>query len=952
MGHGLSFAILLFSLTAFLFPPIFAQSDFEIIATNSDVRESGDTVWFDWTLGTTSGSVFYGSGIYSMKLEYCCYNNEPYTVYEQVNVYDGSIHISLPGISSNNYYGPYSAKIIGVYAASDSPYQYVGGGDELFFPVQPTESDVTPPVIKIPENRYLEEDYQKEGQPGLKVSFDVTATDDSGVVSYLSCNPASGFDFPIGTTIVTCTAWDSSHNTSTETFTVTVFTREPIKLASEDIDDRIYAFDYTLDTRISALYNSDEFFKHLIDSDYDGSIQKYVDDVYGVPYLFGHSDAQTDFDYYNHPHPKLKEWFDSRHPNLSIYEYLESVYGGNFIDDSTSSTEEPTVSTNSDGSTTLTYPDGKTVKTYTNGNILTTYPDGKMVTDFVDGHQDIHYPDGRFTRIFDGIKYTTHPDETLTTEYQDGSIKTEYPDGTTSTTIVHEVINIDGTYGSAGITTTEHLDGTFTTKYPINPEIREYLLLNGNPIPPGTVSTVDQEGTNYIKFPDGTLITESIDGTVITTNPDGTIITDDPDDTIVLSEENSVPTTHEDQFVPLNPKDLLPPIITEDNSDSSGTITSVSEVQIPDYLKTNIQWWADGITTDREFVNSVEFLIEAEIIKSPRISINTDHVSDSENLPEDIQVPNWVKTNAEWFAEGKIPATDFSKGLEYLIENKIISSQNIQVVDVVPEPESRHLFLEESSVEYKELTKQIFETQMWNLASFTHLQKITAIVAELAENASDAAWDNYANNKDQDFMKKASDLEAIARSAEREARTVNSILSETRDLTEKIKENAIKAGNHVLDLEADTKEQQNEIESVFDELKDFKDLQDAYKDAKKLQEKANDSLETTWISLDFFDDVPPSLTRFYGNDAKAIEIKQISEISVEYSLGNNHIEISGTVSDTSILYEKTTLTGHEMLGQIEHVAKGSGGSVTMEFDSKTVHLSGAEFESTLEPRSP
>ena len=48
-----------------------------------------------------------------------------------------------------------------------------------------------------------------------------TATDAVGVVS-IACTPPSGSVFPIGSTVVTCTARDAALNTSTKTFTITV----------------------------------------------------------------------------------------------------------------------------------------------------------------------------------------------------------------------------------------------------------------------------------------------------------------------------------------------------------------------------------------------------------------------------------------------------------------------------------------------------------------------------------------------------------------------------------------------------------------------------------------------------------------------------------------------------------------------------------------------------------
>jgi hypothetical protein len=49
------------------------------------------------------------------------------------------------------------------------------------------------------------------------------ATDNCGPAPAVVCNPPSGSTFPLGTTVVTCTATDGSGNTATCTFPVSVF---------------------------------------------------------------------------------------------------------------------------------------------------------------------------------------------------------------------------------------------------------------------------------------------------------------------------------------------------------------------------------------------------------------------------------------------------------------------------------------------------------------------------------------------------------------------------------------------------------------------------------------------------------------------------------------------------------------------------------------------------------
>jgi predicted dienelactone hydrolase len=60
------------------------------------------------------------------------------------------------------------------------------------------------------------------GPTGATVSYSATATDDVDPHPQLTCAPASGARFAIGTTTVSCTATDARGNRATKTFTVTV----------------------------------------------------------------------------------------------------------------------------------------------------------------------------------------------------------------------------------------------------------------------------------------------------------------------------------------------------------------------------------------------------------------------------------------------------------------------------------------------------------------------------------------------------------------------------------------------------------------------------------------------------------------------------------------------------------------------------------------------------------
>jgi hypothetical protein len=91
-------------------------------------------------------------------------------------------------------------------------------GQVSVFATQEAELDITPPDIACVDDMVVE----ASGPDGEVVTFSVTATDDMDPAPTITCDPASGSTFPLGTTTVTCTAVDASGNDSTCSFTVTV----------------------------------------------------------------------------------------------------------------------------------------------------------------------------------------------------------------------------------------------------------------------------------------------------------------------------------------------------------------------------------------------------------------------------------------------------------------------------------------------------------------------------------------------------------------------------------------------------------------------------------------------------------------------------------------------------------------------------------------------------------
>ena len=75
---------------------------------------------------------------------------------------------------------------------------------------------------------------------------------------------------------------------------------------------------------------------------------------------------------------------------------------------------------------------------------------------------------------------------------------------------------------------------------------------------------------------------------------------------------------------------------------------------------------ADGSIDDQTFVSGIEFLIKDGTISIPATQ-PTENNGDG--------IPDWIRTNAAWWADGMISDFDFVKGIEYLVGSGTISVQ-------------------------------------------------------------------------------------------------------------------------------------------------------------------------------------------------------------------------------------------------------------------------------------
>ena len=90
-----------------------------------------------------------------------------------------------------------------------------------------------------------------------------------------------------------------------------------------------------------------------------------------------------------------------------------------------------------------------------------------------------------------------------------------------------------------------------------------------------------------------------------------------------------------------------------------------NEISIPDWIRNNAGWWAEGEIDDSSFLQGIQYLIKEKIMLIPQ----TEKLSDTEYGQ---LVPTWVKNNAGWWAEGEIDDNTFVSGIQYLIKIGVI----------------------------------------------------------------------------------------------------------------------------------------------------------------------------------------------------------------------------------------------------------------------------------------
>ena len=103
--------------------------------------------------------------------------------------------------------------------------------------------------------------------------------------------------------------------------------------------------------------------------------------------------------------------------------------------------------------------------------------------------------------------------------------------------------------------------------------------------------------------------------------------------------------------------------IKNDSNDFNETMNKV-----PDWVKNNAKWWSDGQVDDSTFSQGIGFLIKEKVISVSSLPPQASDVAEE-------KIPDWIKNNAKWWADGMISEDDFLKGITYMVEKGIVKVQ-------------------------------------------------------------------------------------------------------------------------------------------------------------------------------------------------------------------------------------------------------------------------------------
>ena len=102
------------------------------------------------------------------------------------------------------------------------------------------------------------------------------------------------------------------------------------------------------------------------------------------------------------------------------------------------------------------------------------------------------------------------------------------------------------------------------------------------------------------------------------------------------------------------------------DTENGQSITKNSD--IPLWIKNNANWWSQEKISNDDFVAGIKYLADHDVMEIPE-----RHVVSILETPPQTEIPDWVKSNAGWWANGFLSDDEFVNAIQWLIEEEIIT---------------------------------------------------------------------------------------------------------------------------------------------------------------------------------------------------------------------------------------------------------------------------------------
>lgn len=338
-------------------------------------------------------------------------------------------------------------------------------------------------------------------------------------------------------------------------------------------------------------------------------------------------------------------------------------------------------------------------------------------------------------------------------------------------------------------------------------------------------------------------------------------------------------------------------------SSTDKTLITVGEKkQIPSFQKNVFGYWAEGIVSDEEIVNSIGYLMNEGIINSEKIQKEITERKEKLDYTSGIIAlgqPCGFDTSSDYYPKG---LSDCTAGTEctgnscvkVMEESSCVTECN-ESSRVIEYNEGSYHVLDSKSLGF------IFETAKQNELSMTYLQKIKAAEYNLVKNAYDSALSDYSKNKDQTSMNTMINLGNAEKIAKSDSLLATQILKTAVQSVKDAKDMAVKSGLHVLDLEKSMSDKQSEIDSMNRHFTTETEIKSAYKDAQKSQKIADDGLQNSFQSI-VADN--PEYQPLSSNDKNFVsttidgigysdfKVRDIVPVAIEHESDNSLVQLS------------------------------------------------------------